>query len=123
MLPMNIHEEHRVDTRQAAERLGVSIKTMQNIRLRGELRGEQVGTGTTAPWFYDRRDVERLAEARTSAARKRAQPVRHGLHIEIVVDRDLVDDMPATLLTQMLGDLAYGKIQKLLHGDEWSKPL
>lgn len=78
MALMTIPDEDRVDTKWAAEHLGVSVRTVHNLRRRFELHGEQEGTGTTSPWYFDRREVEQLAEDRDHERRTRESVVGYG---------------------------------------------
>lgn len=66
-----MNQQH-VNTKWAAERLGVSGNTVCNLRRRGVLVGVQEGTGATAPWRFDRRSVEQLADSRAKERRARA---------------------------------------------------
>ncbi len=54
-----------VDRRQAAELLGVSPGTIDNLRLRGELPSVKIG----ARRLYDVEDLRRFVEARKAVGR------------------------------------------------------
>jgi excisionase family DNA binding protein len=59
--------EHLIPTRQAAELLGVNVRTVHRMAEAGLLPPALKIPGQTGAWLFDRAAVERLAAERAAA--------------------------------------------------------
>lgn len=100
---------------------GVSTETIRRGIKAFKYPASRASDAPRAPWLIDAAlyaDGRTLDAEHSSARLQLATAANPAIHVALVVDRTLVDDMPAETLQELLGQMAYSKIKKLMGPDE-----